>query len=236
MAAKLTIRPEDKPKVIMIVVGIVAMNVFVFSRIIGGAKASPAPTDNKQANTASTPATASGAGGGKATALPGGDMKVWTKDETAPITLAADPFRPVPGTVSSVSEEDGNTPKPKPALPVRLIQPSYARLPTFQRDRRTRTTGVLPPMNVTFGGGSALPKEPIPDIEVKGVIMDDKAMVVLRVGSQSIYKNKGDRLQGGVIVENVTQDAVTFRIGNERRTLAPGQSLKGGEQPHWQTN
>jgi hypothetical protein len=236
MAANLTIRPEDKPKVIMIVVGIVAMNVFVFSRIIGGAKASPAPNDNKQANTPANPATANAGGGGKIAALPGGDIKTWNRDETAPLPLAPDPFRPVPGTVSSVSDMEVGTPKPKPQPIVHSAPPIYTRLPNVRRERGTRTTGILPPMSVTFSGANTAPKEPIPDIEVKGVIMDDKAMVVLRVGSQSTYKNKGDRLQGGVIVENVTQEGVTLRIGNERRTLAPGQSLKASEQPHWQTN
>lgn len=236
MAANLTIRPEDKPKVIMIVVGIVAMNVFVFSRIIGGAKASPAPTENKPANAPANPAIANAGGVGKLAALPGGDMKAWNKDETLPLPLASDPFRPVPGTISSVADAEESAPKPKPTPIVRPALPTYTRLPSPRRERGTRTTGILPPMNVTFGGGSTAPKEPMPDIEVKGVIMDDKAMVVLRVGSQSTYKNKGDRLQGGVIIENVTQDGVTFRIGNERRTLAPGQSLKASEQPHWQTN
>ena len=102
---------------------------------------------------------------------------------------------------------------------------------TYQPKREVQvaknSTVPLPPMSVQVRPTKA--EEPIPEFEVKGVIIDDQAMVVLKMGEKSLYKSVGEKLQGGVLIEKVTQEAVTFRIGKERRVLAPGQTFRAIE-------
>ncbi len=243
MATKINIRPEDKPKVIAIVGVIVFVNIFVFSRLISGAQTPPAGDTTKTTSTSSTTQTPAAESGtatttavAKAPVVPvaGGDMKVWNKDETQPTPPSGDPFKPVIDTASSVPLESRHAPQASNiALKLPPILGKRYRLASAVS--RMMSKGILPPIGMNLQVRPTKQEEPLPEFEVKGVIIDDQAMVVLRMGDKSLYKTVGESLQGGIIIEKVTQEAVTFRIGNERRVLAPGQTFKATEIPSYTT-
>lgn len=238
MAANVNVRPEDKPKVIAIVVGIVFVNIFVFSRLISGsqpASAEPSKTTDAPSQTP-TPASATpnATTSAKSSASPvaGADIKVWNKDESQPVPIAEDPFRPV------VTASTEATPAPKTPTEPATHSTEKASVPVkvkfnYHSKQGSRVAnnnvGILPPINMNLQTRPVKQEEPLPEFEIKGVIVDDNPMVILRMGERSLYKSVGERMQGGIVIERVTQEAVTFRIGRERRVLAPGQTFKPTE-------
>ena len=226
MALQMNVRPEDKPKLIAIVVGILGINVFVFSKIIKGAQ--PAASD-----TASTSQTASNPVPSVATPSPTqvaqssakgspGDIQTLNQDDSPPIPLTADPFRPV------VSATLAPTSPPPPLAT--LLKQSNGVSSAKGNKRLTQSdfgsvAGILPPMKVNVPT-SMSPQGITIEVELKGIIEQEQSSAVFKIGDRTLYKSEGDKLPGGILVEKVTTEGVVLRIGNQRKALAPGQSLK----------
>jgi len=223
MALQTNVRPEDKPKLIALVVGIIGMLAFVFSRVLGGGQPAqvtttvatqPAPAPP----VASNPPAASHPTGTQVTqnAPAIGDVKTLNQDESVPLPFTADPFRPVISTEQKTASTEAH------ATPTITLKPTGG----ARMAQSTMSSGlsVLPPMKVNV---SAQPiQEVMTEIVLKGTIEQEKSMAILKMGDKTLYLTEGGRLPGGLVVEKVTAEGVVLRNGNRRTTLTPGQSLK----------
>ncbi len=220
MALQTNVRPEDKPKLIVMTIATVGCLVFVFSRLLHGAppaQAETVPPPSASAPAASAASGAPVAGRQVASSSPKvGDVQSLNQDESAPILLTSDPFRPVTGTESksAPSAQVASAPTNKPVKEARRVT----------QGEFGGGLSVLPPMKVSVPSQPA--QEIATEISLKGTIEQEKSMAILKMGDKTFYLTEGERLPGGIVVEKVTVEGVVLRSGNRRTSLTPGQSLK----------
>ncbi|MCX6380707.1 MAG: hypothetical protein NT023_14740 [Armatimonadetes bacterium] len=217
MALQTNVRPEDKPKLIALVVGIIGMIAFVFSRVLGGGQPAQVTTTVATQPASTPPAASLPAGTQVAQNAPAiGDVKALNKDESVPLPFTADPFRPVISTEQKTASTTAH------ATPTITLKPMGGT--RMAQSIMGSGLSVLPPMKVNV---SAQPiQEVMTEIVLKGTIEQEKSMAILKMGDKTLYLTEGGRLPGGLVVEKVTAEGVVLRNGNRRTTLTPGQSLK----------
>jgi hypothetical protein len=199
------INPEERPKLILLSLGIVAMLcifcVTVVPRLMphgpnGGppVASTPAVTSAPQLAVAPTPSAATNPGA----AISGAP-------ETAiPASTANDPFwRPL--ALSLLPANQNLAPVRKPTTVV-SAKTDFRLLPGG-----IKVASIAPPS--------------LPDVELQGIVQDETAMAVLSVGGQARFMKAGETLEGGWILSRVQTATVVLRQGRREVVLTLGQTM-----------
>ena len=93
-------------------------------------------------------------------------------------------------------------------------------------------TTLAPPKTDAAPGTSAvpgtLPAAPflLPDAELQGIVRDETAMAVVRIGDKVRYLREGESLGGGWVLFRIQSSEVLLRNGKQELVLTLGQSLQ----------
>jgi len=196
-----SIKPEDKPKVIGLIVGLVAVLGFVIFRLVSvlGSPAAPTPVVVNPAPTT------------------GAIVAMNTPQESVidvpKLTVSAsfDPFKTV--------LVDPNRPAPVPMSGIKNpFQNKDSR--TFEPPMPHRLPGTMDTGNV----GSGTPVTIVPEKGVpilKGIVSyKNNPSVVLSVDNKDVMAGLGQTLPGGFVVVRIREKAVDLRRGTEKLTLS----------------
>jgi len=221
----MVIRPEDRPKIILLSLAIVAVMAYIVftlrSRFVARS-AAPTPVavfvPRPAASSGATEAvTGSESGGVVARRAPNpADVDV---EGSIPPAPARDPFKPPVSTrVTSGSPRPSVPPRasvrpgPRPALPV--FEYPGSGLPR---------SGDLPPAEVA---------PPLPAVALKGVITGDPAIAVVEIDGQTFYKQEGESLGHSLSLRKISEAGVVIQRslprGRKNYILAVGHSLPTG--------
>lgn len=228
----LKIKPEERPKVIMLAASIVlVLCIFCFTVIprllphgpngellIGAAAsahATPASTSSP-APVASARPTMTAPVGGATTA--GATPTPNANGMAAPLltgsTEVADPFwRPL--ALANAQKGGSASPQSKPTPP-----------PPAEPHPTGKAAGFSP---VAGGTPIQLPKiapPQLPDVELQGIVQDDAAIAVLNVGGQTRFLKAGQPLEAGWVVARIQTASVTLKQGLREVTLTLGQTMQ----------
>ncbi|MFN3728299.1 MAG: hypothetical protein ACK4XJ_01115 [Fimbriimonadaceae bacterium] len=190
-------RPEDKPKVIVLTVGVViAFSAVIYSLV------------NSARNTGTNPIKAIASGGTSeqpTVVVTLSPRDIYASQAYPPGETVRNPFRPIQPLPGANQE------------PTRSASTGEQTPPTVISTPRppSEIGGNLPPAQPVFTGTD------VPRIELKGTVMDRQRYAVVAVGSEVLIIRQGSR-QSGLLAVQVRDGATEFRYGNERFTLKVG--------------
>ena len=213
----MNVADQDRPKVIILTLAIVAMVAVAVVRLYplvsrSGASA-PAPAAAGQ-QTASTQA---GAQLSPEDALEARQtmLEQLEASDTPPGPAGRDPFRPPPGAVSTAqaAARQAAPPqverrRPEDSLPSGVFQPTNPGLPELG----SRPAPVAMP--------------PLPQVTVRGVISGDPAVAILTLDQQTFHKMEGEPLGGGLILARITDYGVVIKYGKRNYPVDVGHSVQ----------
>src|SRR5579884_4523182 len=222
----MTYRPEDRKRLIGLGAAIVLVLgygvVFIIPRAVGSSHGTPRP-----AAPTIVPASLPGAQaavGVPGTAQPTPDKTAVAQDLSVPPPAERDPFEP------PVAARPVNRFLAAPHLaPRRPAPPGPSVLP---RDTRPKLAAIAPPVPAAAPTTSPTPPEQ-PVIELKGVVLGQPTIAVLRLDGQIFDKKEKERLRNGWLVEHIAETGVVLKAGTRRITLEVGHAwppAKAGQE------
>ena len=217
----MNVSAQDRPKVVILTVAIVAMVAVAVARLYpllsGGGAATPAPAASSQPTS-----TQAGARLSPEEALEARQtmLEQLEASDTPRGPAGRDPFRPPPGAVSTAQAVARQAPtppversRPVGGLPSGEYQPPSPAFP----DLASRPAPV------------ALP--PLPQVTVRGVISGDPAVAILTIGQQTFHKMEGEPLGGGLVLARITDYGVVIKYGKRNYPVDVGHSVQPERSP-----
>jgi hypothetical protein len=212
----MVMKPEDRPKIIVMILAIVALFGYFFVGVLprilnpnGAATAqntSASGTPPATAPVATTPAASApsspppaagatpAAAGGAAPALPYAAAVRLASEMGPPRATSRDPF----AMVNAIAQNEPNRKTVVPPLPG----------PKITDKDHGRPKPPVPPMPI-----AALATEPI---TLAGIMQGGYAPVaVVRIGERTVQKRAGDKLTGGLIIARITDTGILLKRGRE---------------------
>ncbi len=218
-------RPEDKPKAIGLVVGVVVVFSLVFIRMksaLGGGEV-PQPAQStvaisgSGANAAPPPADAGAAGGSTNITIGTGPGPGAKGDTEKPIVIQPtkgsqnNPFRAFEG--KGQKPDTGTNPdivKPKPIPPI--TQPTQTDVqPPAGKGGALPVAGNIPGMEVV--------SDTIPDMQVTGILTGARAVAVIRMNGKTYVVTQGETFANGFKLISASGIQVTVSQGLLTRTI-----------------
>jgi hypothetical protein len=196
-------RPEDRPKAIVLLVAVVAVFAFVIFRFLGGRSAEPTPAAS--AGTGAAPAPSASVGGTVGT-TPG------TSPTEAPRAALAD---------EQLSEIDSATGLP----PLGGVNPFRRTVSTVAMSSGPGGSAAAAGATAGGAGFTPVPIDPIAStmLEVQGVIVGSPAYAIIKAGGETLYLRDGDALSDTVRLVAVKSNGVVLRHKGKRHTILIGE-------------
>lgn len=213
----MAIKPEDRPKLIGLIVALLGVIVYVVVALVPRLAAAAAPAAHVDSPPpALTSASATTTAGQQTT---GGDASAALPDEdNAPVPPAPsrDTFTPPAATVQRRAPIQPITPIPAPMGP-----------PVMQ--------GGMPQPGITGVGPAqviAPPKPVLPPIELKGVILGDPSVAVIRVNTEIVERQAGEIIAGDLRLAKIADVGITVQDGKRYVPVTVGHMMPGTEGPN----
>ena len=200
----MAIKPEERPKLIGLVVALIGVVAYVLLVVVPKITASAAPAPRPDGPPALTAASAgtSGAGGAGSSEASG----ALPDEDIAPIPPSPkrDTFTPpsASGHASPQAQAKPVQTVPHPVGPVLPGGPGAGLVPV----------GVAP-------------APVLPPIELKGVILGDPAIAVLSVSGEVVQRQVGDTIAPGLKLESITDAGISVQEGNKRVSITVGHMM-----------
>jgi len=206
----MAIKPEDKPKLIGLVVallGVVAyVLIFLVPRITATATPAPKvdPPPPLAAASATAPAGAPAVQGEASAALP--------DEDTAPI--------PAPPGRDSFTPPPASSHAPTPVNP--MASAKLPNAPSVAVPGSPAGPGIAPALIV----GPPVPP-PLPPIELKGVILGDPAVAVISVNGEVVQRQVGEVITGSLKLAKIAEAGITVFDGKHWVPVTVGHMMAG---------
>ena len=222
----MSIKPEDRPKLIGLVAGLVGVLAYVLIVLVPRLTAGAAPAPKLDPPAALTAASAPGQAPGAGTPAAGDASAALPDDDTAPVPaiVARDTFTPPPATAPAPppAPSPGMRPSPGPAQPLAPVGPG--------------PLVFSPPPPAPVQTPAAPVEPPLPPIELKGVILGEPSMAVISINGEVVQRQVGDTVVGGVKLTQITDAGISVRRGKKDVAITvghmmPGTTLQGQPSP-----
>ncbi len=201
-------KPEDRPKVVVLSIAILITVVFIVYTIIRSI------SPPKAAVAVARPGPASATTTAPPRQLNPSDMN----ESTASIPSATrDPFTPIrpsilPGQAYASARPSSRVSSAKPFVMNRPTPP-------------TTVQPILPPVTIQPGLGF----NPVPSLLLKGIITGTPPVAVIQVGDQTFYRRPGESIIGGWTIKRINDSGVFLQSGQRSLLLTIGGSVSSSE-------
>jgi hypothetical protein len=234
------VRPEDKNKVILLLVAIIAIVVWIVVFIVPQLKSIGSPPANQASTTPTSGGTPVVSGGNVANpgTVQGAPPQMQIASGTMqgapefpaiepgmgmPPRAQKDPFKPV--------IEKKTTTAPPPPKPAQRTRPPISYGNGGQVVGAGWSGGGLP-LGSGGGNGQVTPivvlPPPVPLIELKGVT---GTVAVIAVGGNKKFAGVGDVISDGVKVRKIREDGIELTVRGKSQVLGVGRTIGGEPAP-----
>lgn len=216
----MAIKPEDKPKLIGLIVALVGvlayvLIVFVPKLTAGGTEQAksdaPPPALTTVAANTTTPATGQSPIGQASAVLPDED------NVPIPPPPARDSFTPPPalgnGPAGAGGGNPGNPGKPAPIGPPAPTKGGSA------------SAGGVTAVAIAGTPTTPVPPAPLPAIELKGVILGEHSVAVISVNGEVVQRETGDLISGGLKLAKISEVGITVQDGKRYLPVTVGHAM-----------
>lgn len=246
-------KPEDRPKVIALGIGIAAIFAYVLFSLVP--RIITAQNNNMAAEKAAAQNPTNNV---PAPSVPAGGVPTSGTPNAKPISAVEDPNKYYEAGASQVTAsgrkdpftaptpiKNPNQPEPRPTpTPQAPPKPSGS---IQQASRNTVQPGVqsLPGMGnqpaLVQGGGviqpqlyvAPAPPPPPPPIELKGVITGEPPVAVVYVNGEMLHKQKGDLLAEGLKITRISEEGIVISYYEKSYAIAVGRTLNTQAKPRF---
>jgi hypothetical protein len=213
------IKPEDKPKVIGLIVGLAGVLAYVLIALVPKLMAGNQSNQHLDAPPALTAASAT--------------------STTAPQTAMTDPSAAIPDDDNlgvPPPPRDSFTPPPTAAKPVMAGQPPLGPKSGGLPQSVSGPAPGLTPIGIAGAPGApgslvqgpqAPIKAPLPPIELKGVILGDPAIAVISVNGEVVQRQVGEIIVGDAKVAKIADAGITIVDGKKYVVVTVGHMMQG---------
>jgi hypothetical protein len=220
----MAIKPEDKPKLVGLIVGLVGVLAYVLIALVP--KLMAGNQSNAHLDTPPPALTTASATSTTAAQTPAGDASAAIPDDD---DLGVPP-----------APRDSFTPPPtegKPAIPGQpVLGPKSGGLAGAGP---APAAGLMP---IGIPGGQGGPgalvqgppvpiKPPLPPIELKGVILGDPALAVISVNGEVVQRQVGDTISGDLKLAKIEDAGITVVDGKKCSKITVGHMMEGQNPP-----
>jgi hypothetical protein len=218
----MAIKPEDKPKVIGLIAGLVGVLAYVLIALVP--KLMAGNQSNQHADAPPPALTAASATSITTAQAPAGDASAAVPDDD---NLGVPP-----------PPRDSFAPPPSVAKAPNAPPPALGQKPGAPAVATAEPGGGLMPIGMPVGpGGPPTPgtpapaKPPLPPIELKGVILGDPAIAVISINGEVVQRQVGDTIFGDLKLAKIADVGITVVEANKYTKITVGKMMDGSGPP-----
>jgi len=220
----MAIKPEDKPKLIGLILGLVGVLVYVLIALVP--KLMAGNQSNQHLDTGPPALTAASATTTTGTQASAGDASaaIPDDDDLGVPPPPKDSFAPPPTTGGPAAPGQPPLGPKSGGLPIAATSAGSALMPIG-------IPGAQAAPGALAQGPPAPVKAPLPPIELKGVILGDPAIAVISVNGEVVQRQVGETIVGDLKLAKIADAGITVVEDKKYTKVTVGHLMEGSSPP-----